>query len=608
MAYGGDAFAANGISGESRAVEAARDFLLDRGDILGVRSDNLDLLVAKNRRGKWVAHFGQTVYGVPVWRTKAFVLMGESGRVIAFGSDFFPETHEAPARPSLSEAEAVAAAASALGTTPRADRPIESTSYYVPAPRGEVMELVPAYRVVFETTEPFGKWETFVDAVTGAILARRNLYHPISVVGTVEGDVQNQPPSYGWCDGSAIAPLEHLTVHVDGGNSDDTDAAGDFEISNFGVGVVTVTAELKGPFSDLNRFDGLGPDASYAGAAIPGIPTTITWDGSNSRQDERTTFFHANRVHDFMTDLDSTFTRLDYSMHSIVGRTDGFCPGNAWWDGVGMNYCEESVPADRANTGELGNVIYHEFGHGVTQEVYARHGMSGPPGDLHEGNSDVIANWLDRNSVIGLGFFLSTCASGIRDADNNLQWPEDNNGGHFGGQIIAGFHWDAWQSMLGALPQAEADQVAFETWHLARDMGLPYSQPDQVMWTFLMDDDDEFPNNGSPHHAATRRARETSPHDGRKCRIHRGGVGDSVLRGNGRPCERRAELSDRWWHVRRRSDERGGDEHVRGEHSAGLAGGGGVFHQCEQHRRLDRHQPSRRARESARVRRSVDLP
>jgi hypothetical protein len=500
FAWGGDALAANGIVRESEAVDAAREFLLSRGDVLGVRPDNLVLLLAKQGRGKWVARFAQTVDGTRVWRGTAFVLLGESGRVIAWGSDFFPEEAEAPSRAALSSGDAVTAAAASLGAAPRADRPIETEAWWVPARRGEGFALVPAWRLIFETDEPFGRWETFVDGESGGILARRNLYHRVNVIGTVEADVQNQPPTYGWCDGSVIDPLEHLTVSVAGGNSDDTDAAGSFVIPHGGFGAVTISAELRGPFSDVDRFAGLGPDASFSGNAIPGIGTTIAWDGSNSRQDERTTFWHANRVHDFMTALDPTFTELDYAMPSTIGRTDGFCPGNAWWDGTGMNYCEENVGANRANTGELGDVIYHEFGHGVTQEVYARNGAPEPVGDLHEGNSDILSNFLDRNSPVGLGFFLSTCASGIRDADNSLQWPQDNNGGHFGGQIIAGFHWDAWQSMLAALPQAEADQTAWSTWHFARDMGLPQSQPDQVLWTFLMDDDDEFLNNGTPHH------------------------------------------------------------------------------------------------------------
>jgi hypothetical protein len=498
MAYGGNLFAASGIATEADAISAARGFLLLNAEILAVHENNLQLQDATYNDKKWAVQWQQRVQGIPVYRATAFVLMGETGRVIAFGSDFFPEGHEILPRPSVSEGQALQAAATSIGAVPRADRPQIAELWLVPASQGELMELTPAYRTVFETAEPFGKWETFVSAMNGSILSRRNLYHTVNVIGNVDGDIQNQPPTYGWCDGSAIEEVEHCTVNVQGGNSDNTDENGDFDISHGGAAPVTVTAQLLGPFSNVNYVG--GADASFSGAATPGTPLQIRWDGSNSRQDERTVFFHANLVHDFVKDLDSNFTELDYAMPSSVANTGGICPGNAWWDGFGMNYCEESVPNDRANTGELGNVIYHEFGHGVTQEVYQKHGSPEPPGDVHEGNSDVIANFIDRNSVIGLGFFLSTCTSGIRDADNNLQWPQDNNGGHFGGQIIAGFHWDSWQSLLGAYPQSVADSIAWNNWHYARDMGRPQDQPTQVLWNFMMDDDDGDLNNGTPNY------------------------------------------------------------------------------------------------------------
>jgi len=500
MAWGSDLFAAAGIGGEADAVGAARNFLLLNSELAGTRENNLALLDATRHEAKWAVHFRQEVRGVPVWRAEAFVLLAETGQVAAFGSDFFPEGSDVVTRPSLSEGAAIQAAAASIGAVPDAARPQTAELWLVPAPSGELMELTPAYRTVFETAEPFGRWETFVNAVDGTILARRNLYHAVNVIGNVEAVVQNQPPSYGWCDGSVTDPLEHVRVNVQGGNNAATDENGDFDIVHGGSADVTVTAQLLGPYSNINRFTGLGADASFSGTATPGVPLQITWNGSNSRQDERTTFWHANRVHDFVTGLDSNFTELDYSMPSVIGRTDGFCPGNAWWDGTGMNYCEAGG-GQYANTGELGNVIYHEFGHGVTQEVYTKHGSPEPPGDMHEGNSDVIANFLDRNSIIGIGFFSGNCVSGIRDANNSLQWPQDNNGGHFGGQIIAGFHWDSWQSMLGVYSQAEADSIAFNNWHYARDMGRPSNQPSQVLWNFMMDDDNADLNDGTPNHA-----------------------------------------------------------------------------------------------------------
>ncbi|MGH2570715.1 MAG: hypothetical protein ACRDGR_05790, partial [bacterium] len=217
MAWGGNMIAAAGIGGEADAVSAARNFLLLASDLGGARENNMVLQDATYHDRKWAVHWQQQVQGIPVYRASAFVLMGENGKVMAFGSTFFPEGHDVLPHPALSEGEALRAAAASIGAVPDADRPQTADLWLVPAPSGELMELTPAYRTVFETAEPFGKWETFVGAVDGSILARQNLYHPVNVIGNVEAVVQNQPPTYGLCDGTAIDPLEHLTVNVTGG-------------------------------------------------------------------------------------------------------------------------------------------------------------------------------------------------------------------------------------------------------------------------------------------------------------------------------------------------------------------------------------------------------
>lgn len=502
MAYGAGLSVSRPVTSEAAAEGAAREVLDLAGDLLGTREDNVALRNVAEAGGKWAVHFRQVVDGIPVYRGTAFVLLYDGGQVAAFGSKFFPHDHDgtAPRAAALGSAQAIDAAARALSATPLADRPAQAQLFWVPAPADETYELRLAYRTVFETDAPFGRWESFVDAATGAILARRNLYHTVNVTGTAQGDVED----FGICDGVATHTFANMTVNVTGGNSDVTDAAGAFDITHGGVANVTVTAQFLGPYSNVNRYTGLGTDASFSGTATPGTPFTMNWTNANSRADERDTFFHANRVHDFMKAIDPSFTYLDYAMPSTVGRTDGFCPGNAWWDGFGMNYC--SGTATYGNTGQLGNVIYHEFGHGVTQEVYTNNGAIEPSGDLHEGNSDVIANLIDRQPIIGLGFFTGNCTGGIRNSENTLQYPADATGeGHAAGQVIAGFVWDSWQSMLGALPQQDADDAIRQIWHLSRVLGTPdgpngAGQQEQVDWSFLADDDDANLLNGTPHY------------------------------------------------------------------------------------------------------------
>ncbi len=492
MAFGGDLQVGGGrIASELAAADAARGVLDLAGDVLGTHLSDARVRTVNTMPGKWAVHFDQIVNGLRVHTGESFVVLSDEGRVIAFGSDFFHD-HDVPAAPALSAQQAIDAAASSIGAVPLADKPITADLLYVPAPGDETYELAISYRVEFQSNEPFGRWETFVDGTTGAILARRNFFHTVNVTGTSQGAVED----FGYCDGIATLPFENQTVNVTGGNNDVTDDAGAFDITHGGAVPVTVTSQFLGPFINVNRFSGLGADASFSGPATPGTPLIINWTDANSRADERDSFFHGNRVHDFMKAIDPTFTDLDYAMPTIIGRTDGFCPGNAWWDGNGMNYCLGT--ATYGNTGQIGNVIYHEFGHGVTQEVY---GGGGPPGDLHEGNSDVLANLIDRQPIIGLGFFLNDCDSGIRNSDNDIQYADViGQEGHFAGQVIAGFVWDTWQSMLAALPQQDADDAIRNMWHYSRVLGLPGDQQEQVDFSFIADDDDANLDNGTPHY------------------------------------------------------------------------------------------------------------
>lgn len=502
MAYGGDVRLAAPVRTEADAAALAGAFLRAHPEALGVRDDNAALRNVRRHGRKWAVHYRQVVDGVEVWAASAFVLCGSDGRVAAFGSGFVPEPEGGVARASLDAGAAIAAAAGSIGAVPRTDRATDAQVFLLPVPAGETFELVPAYRVVFESDEPFGKWETFVHGATGGILARRNRYFPLQVSGDTRGATAANPPTYGWCDGYSVRQYEHLLVSVED-HLGTTDERGEFSIPYPGAAPVDAVARLAGPWVSVHRATELGPPAEAAVTVRNGHPVTLRWDAANSRRDERTTFYHTNVAHDFLKRIDPGFLRLDYSMHAIVGRSDGFCPGNAWWDGIGTNYCAPGEGASSYyNTGTLGNVIYHEYGHGVTQEVYLGAGAPEPPSGLHEGNSDAFANFIDRNPVIGYGFSSATgCEHGIRTAVNTLTYPSDNEtGGHRAGQVIAGFHWLAWQAMLAALPADAADEAAFRSWHEGRSLGTPRTFPDQVLWTFLADDDDEVLTNGTPHH------------------------------------------------------------------------------------------------------------
>lgn len=494
LIYGSSVNLGAGYLADAAAAEAAaRNFIGSNTDLFAVELAELVVQSLENGLGQWGALFTQTVDGLEIYGSRVTVAMTESGRAFAFGADVYPGA-KLSGPVLLGAAEAAAAAQRSLGSDAARDDVREAVLLVLPVEvESELpIELRPAYRVHIRSEEPYGDWMSFVDAADGAVLWRYNRVRMTNVTGTVDADAED----IGYCQGLSLRAMANMTVSVTGGNSAVTNAQGQYDITHGGTSSVTVTARFRGSWFDIDRYTGTNP--TFSGTATPGTPFTIHWGASNSRADERDCWLHANRAHDWIKRVDPLFTSLDYMMPISVGRTDFYCPGNAWWDGTGMNFCEAG--SGYGNTGQMGDVVYHEYGHGITQEVY---GFPEPPGDMHEGNSDVAGNFNSRFSLIGQGFYLNNCTSGIRNSNNSLQYPDDWTGeNHFSGQIIAGVHWDLWQDLLASMPQAEADSIAFRIWHYARKLYQPMNQPDQVAYLFVTDDDDGELGNGTPHYDA----------------------------------------------------------------------------------------------------------
>ncbi|MFQ6102783.1 MAG: hypothetical protein ACE5OP_00655 [Candidatus Glassbacteria bacterium] len=475
------------IIDEETLEESARSFISDNQGLFKVESENLKKFHVGRSPGKWSIIFTQTHQGVAVWGSKVYLVFTDSGRLFAFGSDVFGDI-DVSTVPSLTEEEALSIAKESIGYVEGRDRLRFSGSFVLPVGQGYRL----SYRFDLHVEEPYGLWATYIDAHTGEILWRENHIRAfVDFIGHVQADVEWD----GYCDGTTQDyPLKSMYINISGVGTTTTDENGDFTLSYGGSDPKSISAEFRGPWCNVERYG--GPDASHSGTITPGTLYTIDWDNGNSLYSERDCFAYVNKQHDWLKDIDPSYTGMDYELPTYVERTDGYCPGNAWWDGYSINMCYQA--SGYANTGRMGDVVYHEYGHGITDFLY---GYNDPPGDLHEGNSDIVANLLTREHIIGLGFYLNNCTSGIRDSENTLIYPDDLWGeGHHDGQIIAGFIWDSWQELLAAYPQDYADSVIFHDWHFGRDLGLPQTQPDQVYWTFVADDDDGNLDNGTPHH------------------------------------------------------------------------------------------------------------
>ncbi len=487
--YGSGPQVAAGIANKADLRPAARGVLEQMSHAMGLDTKELRLDTAPNAGGKWAAHYQQTYHGVDVWQARVSVVFSAEGNLMAVGNQYRQGIDLDP-RPALSAAAAVERAASGLPFATQVDQNGGDPRLLVlPVPVSaweEEFHLV--WRVRILSDDPLGAWVTHVDAHDGSIVWRYNdvrMEYSGATTSTVQEDT--------YCLGADIQTMPNLRVTGAGLGPVITDADGNWSIAGSG-GPIEVTADLYGPYVDLNNW--AGGEAVFTGTASDGLPLQVAFDASNSRQDERDVFDGVNDINEFFEAIDPDFAYANQRIQAYVGRTDGYCPGNAWWNGT-INFCEAGQ--GYGNTGEIQNVVQHEFGHGVNDYILG--GTQGSTG-MGEGNSDILANIISQESIIGLGFYEEDCDSGIRNADNRLSYPGDviNQSIHFAGQVIAGFNWDAMMFLQSILGQEEGTRIAASNWHLGRVLMQPYTMPDQVFATFLADDDDGNLDNGTPHH------------------------------------------------------------------------------------------------------------
>jgi len=468
----------------------ARQVIADNANVLMADVDQLRLTATPHALGKWVAHFQQTYEGLDVWNAKVRVAISESGKLLLLGSEYFSDI-DLNAAPSLASAAATEIARSDLPFDPVTDRVEgEPVLLVLPVPQSAIrVEHHLVWRIRVRTQNPLGAWMTHVDAHSGEIIWRYNDIH-FDYGGDTEGEIQR----YGWCDGVSNLTIPYLNISVDGAGSTTSDENGDWLVPGSG-GLRDVSASLKGPYIWV-RWNDAGPTALFEGSALDGIPLTVRFDDSNAQHDERDVFDGINDVHDFFQLFAPEFGYAHEQMEAQVS-IDATC--NAYWDGA-IHFYREGGGC--ANTGELQQVVHHEFGHGVQHTILGYQGDQG----LGEGNSDILGNLITQDPIIGRGFYLGNCVSGIRNSENNLQYPGDVVGQeiHYAGQVIAGFNWDAMLLLQdlygGGAWDAPGTLASAERWHYGRVLLQPTTQPDQVFATFFADDDNDNMDDGTPHY------------------------------------------------------------------------------------------------------------
>ncbi|MBM90950.1 MAG: hypothetical protein CMJ35_04960 [Phycisphaerae bacterium] len=338
----------------------------------------------------------------------------------------------------------------------------------------------------------FKKFRIITDAATGEVLFEESLTHHVDVSGNVSG-MASEGIAADFCEDEIMQPLPYLNVSVQGGGSSITDVNGNFTIANGGSSNVTVNADLDGQWFDVYNY--LGSETSESENGSPSNPFDILFNSLNNSEQVRAevnAYVEANRVRDMVLVANPAYPLIaGTSMDITVNRTDGFCPGNAWYDSVedSINFCLSG--SSNPNTA-WSSVVHHEYGHHIVSAGGSVQGQYG------EGFGDVMSTIILDSPRLGAGFF-NNCGTELRSALNSLTYPCATDG-HACAPLLSGAVWQTRELMA----VTEPDDYTEILMNLAVNSVLLHNYnlitPQITIDWLTLDDDDANIGNGTPHY------------------------------------------------------------------------------------------------------------
>ena len=500
----GEGIAAPGASADAaKAERAARDLLAERLALLAPGAAVTDFeLVANVVHGRGgdlrTVGFVQTYRGLRVLGGQVSFLF-KHDRVIVIGSEAAPRVDATIPFAAISAGDAAGRAQAwieaAYGARPTvlADQGLAVLPLYRDASDGGARLEHHAVRIVtLDLAEPRARWDVYLDATTGAPIARRQTLK--FGAGTVRFNTSIRYPRGMRQDD--VAPFLNVTVNGTAGVSTATGG-----VTWTGTAAATIANGVAGSLVRVSTGNGGaaatnnlqltdGTNGIWNAAAQPTIDAQLTG------------FVHANRIKAFAkAELNGNLTWLDRQI-AVTVNEQGSC--NAYSTGDDIHFFSANGQCE--NTGRLPDVIYHEFGHSL-------HANSIIPGAgnfdsaMSEGLSDYLAATTVDDPGMGRGFFLGN-TNPLRNLDpagSEARWPDDiDDDPHETGLIIAGALWDLRKEMVTALGavagKQQADDYYYATLQRAADIPSTYVE------ILAADDDDGNLDNGTPNKCAIDRS------------------------------------------------------------------------------------------------------
>lgn len=360
-----------------------------------------------------------------------------------------------------------------------------SDAKILPLP-GLSQDYATVVEVMVEAYRPRGRWRIFVDAHSGAAVAREQ------VLKFVDAQLSFDTPVR-WPGGERVevaAPFAftaiddvNATTGANGAITLDTPLASGAEafLEAIPAGDEVAVFNQSGTDAYLERDIVAGESVVWSEADSPGLDAQLTAFISGGKALE------AARL--VAPDLDFLAQRLQ----AYVNLTDDVC--NAYSDGTTINFYAGGSGCE--NTARLTDVVYHEFGHSYHAHSILR-GAGSFDGALSEGGSDFFAASITGDPGMGRGFFGTSEA--LRHMDPvgaEAIWPRDIGEEHTTGVIFAGTMWDLRKALAAQF--GEADAALYTQWLLFQVFRRAADIPASYVEVLAADDDDGDLSNGTPN-------------------------------------------------------------------------------------------------------------
>lgn len=462
------------------ADNIARRFLRQNASLFvlsGADVTNLAMIGEDVDQGTTFLKYVQTLNGIKVFEGGVQVVVNKNGEVLNVREGFLVSGQPIKLKPAVSESQAIARAFEYSGakvdpsfveTYSRASKS-EMSRFANPISDAneEVLSELSILRVgdnarlawhVYADVGPNAWYETLVDAHTGELLMRYNLY-----LDAAQGTVYTEDPDAG--GRSLVSFVGDTTINT---------AAGWMGTSTVTTGN-NVEAYLD---TDANNApdnnNGSGLSTGHASAANQDFtfPFSTAVDPRTQQAAVVTNLFYFNNImHDFSYGLGFTETSGNFQTNNFArGGTGNDSVRAEAQDGSGTNNANFATPPegqrprmqqylftapnpDRDSSVDS-DVVFHEYGHGISNRLIGNGGtgLSGTQsGAMGEGWSDYWATTLNNDGVMG-EYVTQNNTAGIRRAAYTVpsatihdSYADVGNQGfevHNDGEVWAAALWD----------------------------------------------------------------------------------------------------------------------------------------------------------------------